>query len=171
MLWLLIKSLWVKSTPIFKGDPKEDPITFEKKALDYMEASGIPEDEQTDEFKNCLEGKAHVWYDKIEVPDDWFCIYARASEDWYRQWNKLSFDPNSDADIEEFISEVKSLQTLLDLPNWLVVTTLKEKFPSHRVHFLNVNTVRGMFEMLRTMFPNFPPAASPLSSHKAIANG
>ena len=44
-----------------------------------------------------------------------------------------NFDPSSDLDIEEFISEVKSLQTLLDLPNQLVVTTLKEKFPSHRL--------------------------------------
>ena len=51
-----------------------------------MEASGIPNDNSTKEFKHCLEGKARVWYDEIDVPTDWddlsekfcqsFCIMA-----------------------------------------------------------------------------------------------
>ena len=115
-----------------------------------MEASGFDGDDMTDEFKHCLEGKACVWYDEITIPEDWddmmdmfckrFCIYGRASQDWYQQWNKISHDLNSDVDIEEFISEIKSLKNLLGLPDHLVVTTLKEKFPTHRLHFINVDT-------------------------------
>ena len=127
-----------------------------------MEASGIPDDNCTKEFKHFLEGKARVWYDEIDVPTDWddlsekfcqsFCIYGRASEDWYHQWNKMSFNPYSDNDIEDFITEVKALQSLLNLLNKLVVTTLKEKFPSHWLHFINVDTVVDMYDMLRAMF-------------------
>ena len=104
MLQQLMHSLHVKSTPTFKGDSKEDLIQFMKKASDYMEASGIPDDDRTEEFKHCLEGKAWVGYDEIEVPDKWdelsnkfcqrFCVHGRASEDWYHQWNKMSFNPN-----------------------------------------------------------------------------
>ena len=71
MMHQLFRSLRVESTPTFRGDPKEDPLTFCKKALDYMEASGIDEDDMTDEFKHCLEGKAHVWYHRITTPEDW----------------------------------------------------------------------------------------------------
>ena len=159
----LVRSLQVKSTPTFKGDGKEDPIQFMKKASDYMEASGIPDDDHWEEFKHCLKGKARVWYNEIDVPTDWddlsekfcqhFCIYGRALEDWYRQWNKMSFDPNLDNDIEDFIKEVKALQSLLSLLNKLVVTTLKEKFPSNQLHSINLDTVVDMYDMLRAMFP------------------
>ena len=54
MLWQLMHSLCVKTTPTFKGDGKEDSIQFVKKASDYMEASGIPADDRTEEFKHCL---------------------------------------------------------------------------------------------------------------------
>ena len=140
-----------------------------KKASDYMEASGIPDDDHTEELKHCLQGKARVWYDEIDVPTDWdnmsdkfcqcFCIYGRASEDWYHQWNKMSFNPNSDNDIEDFITEVKTLQSLLNLPNKLVVTTL------------NVETVVEMYDMLRAMFPKNRVTASatnPFSMHHAV---
>ena len=118
----LVKSLQVKTTPTFCGDSKEDPVMFEKKALDYMEACDIEPADMTAEFKHCLEGKACVWYDEIQVPQCWddlmekfrshFCVYGHASEDWYHQWNKMSFDLNSNNDIEEFITEVKSLQSV-----------------------------------------------------------
>ena len=64
----------------------------------------------------------------------------------------MSFNPYSDNDIEDFIMEVKALQSLLNLLNKLVVTTLKEKFPSHWLHFINVDTVVDMYDMLRAMF-------------------
>ena len=115
-----------------------------KKASDYMEASHIPDDDHTKEFKHCLEGKVGVWYNEIDVPTNWgdlsdkfcqrFCIYGRASEDWYHQWNKMLFDRNFDNDIEDFIMEVKTLQNLLSLPNKLLVTTLKEKFTQVTFH-------------------------------------
>ena len=51
-----------------------------------MEASGIPKEEQANGFKHCLEGKVRVWYDEIDVLEDWddlmdlfckqFCIYG-----------------------------------------------------------------------------------------------
>ena len=71
MLRQLVCSLHVKTMPTFKDDGKEDQIQFMKKASDYMEASGIPADDQTEEFKHCLEANARVWNDEIEVPDDW----------------------------------------------------------------------------------------------------
>ena len=67
----LVHSLWVKTTPTLKGDGKEDPIQFMKKASDYMEASSIPDDDHTKEFKHCLEGKARVWYDEIDASTNW----------------------------------------------------------------------------------------------------
>ena len=42
-----------------------------QKASDYMEASGIPANDHTEEFKHCFEGKARVWHDEIEVAEDW----------------------------------------------------------------------------------------------------
>ena len=152
-----------------------------KKASDYMKASGIPNDGCTDKFKHCLEGKARVWYDEIDVPTDWddlsdkfcqcFCIYGRTLEDWYHQWNKMSFYPNLDNDIKDFITEVKALQNLLNLLNKLVVTTLKEKFPSHWLNFINMDTVVDMYNMLRAMFPKnrvTASAANPFSTHQAV---
>ena len=148
-----------------------------------MEANGIDKN-MTDEFKHCLEGKAHLWYDEITIPEDWddlmdmfckiFCIYGRASENWYQQWNKICYDPNSDADIEEFISEIKTLKNLLGLPDCLVVTTLKEKFPTHRLHFINIDKLVGMYDMLRAMFlknrtnSSYPSFSKPFASHQAV---
>ena len=144
MMHQLFRSLRVKSTSTFRDDLKKDPLTFCKKALDYIEAGSIDEDDMTDECKHCLEGKAHVWYNEIIIPEDWddlmdmfcrrFCIYGRASEDWYQQWNKISYDLNSDVDIEEFISEIKSLKNLLGLPDHLVVTIGKVSNPQVTFH-------------------------------------
>ena len=52
-----------------------------------------------------------------------------------------------------------------------MVTTSKEKFPSHRLHFINVQTTTEMYEMLRAMFPKnrvTPSSANPFSTHQAI---
>ena len=77
--------------PVFHGKPGEDPITFRKKALNYMEDANIPLAEQTNTFKLCLDGKARQWYDEITVPLLWddlmvmfcgrFCIYGRTHEE------------------------------------------------------------------------------------------
>ena len=83
----------------------------------------------------------------------------------------MSFDPNSNSDIEEFITEVKSLQSVLGLPDRLIVTTLKEKFLTHRLHFIIVQLPKEMFEMLRAMFPKnqtvIQNLSNPFSLHQA----
>ena len=160
----LMCTLRVKvAIPVFKGDKNEDPIEFKTKALDYMEATDIPVRERVVEFCHCLEGKARMWYDEITLPRMWnelmgmfcarFCIYGKSNEDWYRHWASLHFDPASDADIDDLINEVRSVAHLLNFPDMVVLATLKNMFPSYRLHFLNVNDLPAMFRMLRTMFP------------------
>ena len=65
----------------------------------------------------------------------------------------LHFDPASDTDIDDLINEVRSVARLLNFPNNVVLATLKNMFPSYRIHFLNVNDLPTMFRMLRAMFP------------------
>ena len=88
--------------PVFYGKQGEDPITFRKKALDYMEDANIPQAEQMNAFKLCLDRKARQWYDEITVPPQWndlmtlfcgcFCIYRRTCEEWYDAWQRLNYD-------------------------------------------------------------------------------
>ena len=104
-----------------------------------------------------------MWYDEITLPRTWnelmtlfcaqFCIYGKSNEDWYRHWASLHFDPASDTDIDDLINEVRSVARLLNFPNDMVLATLKNMFPSYRIHFLNVNDLPTMFRMLRAMFP------------------
>ena len=181
----LMRALRVKvSIPVFKGDKNEDPIEFKTKALDYMEATDIPFRERVVEFRHCLEGKARMWYDEITLPRTWnelmglfcarFCIYGKSNEDWYRHWASLHFDPASDADIDDLINEVRSVARLLNFPDLVVLATLKNMFPSYRLHFLNVNDLPTMFRMLRAMFPrnrhqSMPAThsgATPFSAHQ-----
>ena len=181
----LMHALRVKvSIPVFKGDKNEDPIEFKTKTLDYMEAMDIPIQERVVEFCHCLEGKACMWYDEITLPRTWnelmglfcarFCIYGKSNEDWYHHWASLHFDPASDADIDDLINEVRSVARLLNFPDLIVLATLKNMFPSYRLHFLNVNDLPTMFRMLRAMFPqnrhqSMPAAhsgATPFSVHK-----
>ena len=160
----LMHTLRVKvAIPVFKGDKNEDPIEFKTKALDYMEATDIPVRERVVEFRHCLEGKARMWYDEITLPRTWnelmgmfcgqFCIYGKSNEDWYRHWASLHFDPASDADIDNLINEVRLVACLLNFPDMVVLATLKNMFPSYRLHFLNVNDLPTMFCMLRAIFP------------------
>ena len=160
----LMCALCVKvAIPVFKGDKNEDPIEFKTKALDYMEATDIPVRERVVEFRHCLEGKARMWYDEITLPHMWnelmgmfcarFCIYRKSNEDWYCHWVSLHFDPASDADINDLIKEVRSVACLLNFPDMVVLATLKNMFPSYRLHFLNVNDLPTMFHMLCAMFP------------------
>ena len=161
----LMRALHVKvSIPVFKGDKAEDPMEFKTKALDYMDAQEIPIRERVFEFRHCLEGKARMWYDKITLPHTWnelmtmfcarFCIYGKSNEDWYRHWASLHCDPASDTDIDDLINEVRSVVCLLNFPDNVVLATLKNMFPSYRIHFLNVNDLQTMFHMLRAMFPH-----------------
>ena len=81
----------------------------------------------------------------------------------------MSFDPNSDNDIEDFITEVKALQNLLNLPNKLVVTTLTEKFPSHRLHFINVKTMTCTTCLEQCFLKTVTASAANLcSTHQAV---
>ena len=138
-------------------------MEFKTKALDYMDAQEIPIRERVFEFQHCLEGKARMWYDEITLPRTWdelmtmfcarFCIYGKNNEDWYLHWVSLHFDPASDSDIDDLINEVRSVTCLLNFPNDVVLATLKNMFPSYRIHFLNVNDLQTMFRMLRAMFP------------------
>ena len=57
--------------PVFHGKANEDPRPFRQKALDYMQDAMLPDAQRTTEFKHCLDGKAHLWYDEITVPADW----------------------------------------------------------------------------------------------------
>ena len=163
-MFRLMRALRVKvSIPVFKGDKAEDPMEFKTKALDYMDAQEIPIRERVFEFRHCLEGKARMWYDEITLPRTWdelmtmfcarFCIYGKSNEDWYHHWASLHFDPASDSDIDDLINEVRSVTRLLNFPNDVVLATLKNMFPSYRIHFLNVNDLQTMFCMLRAMFP------------------
>ena len=160
----LMHALRVKVViPVFKGDKNEDPIEFKTKTLDYMEATDIPVRERVVEFRHYLESKARMWYDEITLPRMWnelmgmfcaqFCIYGKSNEDWYRHWASLHFDPASDADIDDLINEVRSVACLLNFPDMVVLATLKNMFPSYRLHFLNVNDLPTMFRMLHAMFP------------------
>ena len=160
----LMRALRVKvSIPVFKGDKVEDPMEFKTKALDYMDAQEIPICERMFEFRHCLEGKARMWYDEITLPRTWdelmtmfyawFRIYGKSNEDWYCHWASLHFDPASHTDIDDLINEVRSVARLLNFPDNVVLATLKNMFPSYRIHFLNVNDLQTMFCMLRAMFP------------------
>ena len=160
----LMCALCVKvSIPVFKGDKNEDPIEFKTKALDYMDATEIPIREHVVDFHHCLEGKARMWYDEITLPRTWnelmnmfcaqFCIYGKSNEDWYHHWASLHFDPALDTDIDDLINEVRSVARLLNFPDNIVLATLKNMFPSYRIHFLNVNNLPTMFHMLCAMFP------------------
>ena len=160
----LMRALPVKvSIPVFKCHKAEDPMEFKTKALDNMDAQEIPIRECVFEFRHCLEGKARMWYDEITLPHTWdelmtmFCarfyIYGKSNEDWYCHWASLHFDPASDSDIDDLINEVRSVARLFNFPNDVVLATLKNMFPSYRIHFLNVNDLQTMFRMLRAMFP------------------
>ena len=46
--------------PIFHGKANEDPRPFIKKAQDYMMDAAIPDAQCTQDFKHCLDGKAHL---------------------------------------------------------------------------------------------------------------
>ena len=136
------------------------------------------------EFRHLLEGKACLWYDEINLPARWdelmrmfcarFCIYGKESEDWYRHWSALHFDPASDTDIDDIITQVKTLARLLNFPDEVVLATLKNMFPQHRLHFFNVHDLPTLYHMLRAMFPHnrnqaIPGAASgasPFSAHQ-----
>ena len=176
------------SMPIFKGEKGEDPNIFKTKAKDYMEAQEIPRRDRVREFRHCLEGKARMWYNEIERQihprNSWtdliqkfcgrFCIYGKESEDWYRHWSALHFDPASDADIDDLITEVRTLARLLNFPDPVVLATLKNMFPQQRMHFFNVNDLQTMFRMLRAMFPRnrnqavgaAMAGATPFSAHQ-----
>ena len=149
-----------------------------------MEATDIPVRDRVNEFRHCLEGKAHMWYDEIVLPRTWnelmrmfcarFCIYGKDNEDWYRHWASLHFDFASDADIDDFINEVRSVARLLNFPDMVVMATLKNMFPTYRIHFLNVQDLASMYRILRVMFPRnrnqtLPTAhvgATPFSVHQ-----
>ena len=65
-LQMLIRVLRIKVTiPIFKGEKKEDPITFCKKVEDYMDAIDVDPENRVEEFKHCLADKARLWYAEI----------------------------------------------------------------------------------------------------------
>ena len=128
-----------------------------------MEATEVAPRDRVQEFRHLLEGKARLWYDEIPLPARWeqlmqlfcacFCIFGKESEDWYHHWSALHFDPASDADIDDVISQVKTLARLLNFPDAVVLATLKNMFPQHRLHFFNVNDLPTMYHMLRAMFP------------------
>ena len=160
----LMRALRVKvSIPVFKGDKAEDPMEFKTKALDYMDAQEILIRECVFEFRHCLEGKARMWYDEITLPRTWnelmtmfcaqFCIYSKSNEDWYLHWASLHFDPASDSDIDDLINEVRSVARLLNFPDDVVLATLKNMFPSYRIHFLNVNDLQTMFRIVTCHVP------------------
>ena len=139
-LQMLICVLRIKVTiPIFKGEKKEDPITFHKKAEDYMDAINVNPENRVEEFKHCLADKARLWYDEIDIPTNWnelmellctrFCIYSKNSEDWYRYWSSLSFDPASDQEIDDLIHDIRTLAELLHFLEDMVLATLKNMFP------------------------------------------
>ena len=163
-LQMLICVLRIKVTiPIFKDEKKEDPITFCKKAEDYMDATDVDPENRVKEFKRCLADKARLWYDEINNPTNWnelmelfcacFCIYSKNSEDWYQYWSSLSFDPASDQEIDNLIHDVCTLAELLHFPEDMVLATLKNMFPQQQMHFFNVNDVQTMYHMLHVMFP------------------
>ena len=180
----MFRSLRVKiPVPTFRGDNSEDPTIFKTKALNYMEATDVPRGDRVHEFCHLLEGKAHLWYDEIDLPQGWnnlmqqfcarFSIFDKESEDWYHHWSALHFDPALDADIDDLINQVKTLARLLNFPPVVVLATLKNMFPQHHLHFFNVNDLPMMYRMLRAMFPRnrnqaIPGATggSPFSAHQ-----
>ena len=147
--------------PGFHGRPNEDPLTFRKKALDYMVDANIPPGRRTQEFRHCLDGKARRWYDEITVPNDWdalmtmfcarFCIYGRNAEEWYDRWQHLTFD-KTDGDIENFITDVKNLAELQQFPDAVVMSSVKKKFPEHEQMWLFVRDLDNMYDYLRQLY-------------------
>ena len=105
-----------------------------------METTDIPRRDRVHEFHHLLEGKACLWYDEIDLPQGWdelmqqfcarFCIFGKESEDWYRHWSALHFDPALDTDIDDLINQVKTLAQLLNFPPVVVLATLKNMFPN-----------------------------------------
>ena len=65
----------------------------------------------------------------------------------------LSQKPRRKQKKRAIINEVRSVARLLNFPDNVVLATLKNMFPSYRIHFLNVNDLPSMFRMLRAMFP------------------
>ena len=147
--------------PTFQGKPHEDPLTFRKKALDYMVDAHIPFGRRTREFRHCLDGKARRWYDEITVPNDWdalmtmfcarFCIYGRNPEEWYDRWQQLQFDKQN-GDIEDFITDVKNLAELQEFPDAVVMSSIKKKFPEHEQMWLFVQELDRVYEYLRQLY-------------------
>ena len=147
--------------PVFHGKPGEDPITFRKKALDYMEDANIPLAEWTNAFKLCLDGKARQWYDEITVPFLWddlmtlfcgrFCIYGRTREEWYDAWQRLNYD-RVNGDIEDFLTDVKRLAQLNDINDQMILSKLKQIFPEKEDIWMLVHDVNQMYQHLRHLY-------------------
>ena len=147
--------------PVFHGKLGEDPITFRKKALDYMEDVNVPLAEWTNAFKLCLDGKARQWYDEITVPLLWddlmvmfcgrFCIYGRTREEWYDAWQRLTFD-RVNSDIEDFITDVKCLAQLNDIHDQMVLSKLKQIFPEKEDIWMLVHDENNMYQHLRHLY-------------------
>ena len=111
-----------------------------------------------------MDAKARLWYDEIEaLPDDWdtlanqfkarFCIYGQTVEEWYEYWSKLHFDPSSDQDIEDLITDIKALADLCQFGDQQQVTKIKSIFPQHRMNWFQVQERNTLFQMLRALYP------------------
>ena len=177
----LIRSMRTKMPmPTFKGSAKQDPLAFRRKAEDYLTSINVPHKEWTAEFKYCLEGKARLWYEEsftarltwealMTLFTERFCVYGTKQEDWYRAWSELRFDPSSDSDIEDFLTDVKALKNLLNFPDSAVLASLKNLFPQHRLYLIQVTELPKMYAILRDMFPKNRTSTAPQSSGNPFA--
>ena len=164
--------------PVFHGKPGEDPITFRKKALDYMEDANIPLVERTNAFKLCLDGKARQWYE-ITVPFLWddlmtlfcgrFCIYGCTQEEWYDAWQRLTYD-RVNGDIEDFLSDVKQLAQLNDINDQMVLSKLKQIFPEKEDIWMLVHDVNQMYQHLRHLYSPYKRKQQATAKNTSGAN-
>ena len=56
-----------------------------------MEASSISNDDYTEAFKHCLEGKARVWYDETDIPTEWDDLSDKFCQTFLHTWQSIIF--------------------------------------------------------------------------------
>ena len=180
----LVRALRVQvPIPRFRGTKGENPQSFKKTALDYMTRAGYQPEEFVLTFQQCLEGKARDWYDRLPADKltDWdklmdefckkYCIYGDSPDEWYRRWTSLTFDPSSDMDIDDYITEVQMLSERLHLDETVVRSQIMKVFPTHRVHLSREPSLEACFGLLRIIYPlhrdksSYSPGNNPFSVH------
>ena len=143
--------------PVFHRKANEDPHPFQQKALDYMQDAMMPDAQRTTEFKHCLDGKAHLWYDEITVPADWnalmtmfcaqFCIYSIGPEEWFDRWENLKHDPSKD--IKDILTDVRTLAEILGYDDQAQIMHVCNLFPAYRATMMVIHAKEETFFLRR----------------------